>query len=200
VFTSSDNANGIPGGSAGHNEDDNLTSTREVGVNNPGSPPNPTDQSNIFREVIIPYWQNESCCSDWGLESTVILSQPTARPGNIYSPMWHASQTFSGDVIPSKYDRTDMVVIPPSSHIQWPTPALSALRLDYFNRCLPVRVGATCNGVTTGGRWFPQEGKSRINWMELKAAYLGLQALFNSQTSIPNHIFCRWAIPLPLHT
>ena len=29
----------------------------------------------------------------------------------------------------------------PSSHIQWPTPALSALRLDYFNRCLPVGVG-----------------------------------------------------------
>ena len=48
--------------------------------------------------------------------------------------------------------------------------------------------GATWNGVTTGGRWLPQEGKSHINWLELKAAYLGLQALFNSQTSIPNHI------------
>ncbi|CAB3999848.1 Hypothetical predicted protein, partial [Paramuricea clavata] len=80
VFTSSDAATGIPGGSAGHNEDDNLTSTREVEVNHPRSPPNPTDQSNNFREAIIPYWQNESCCSDRGLESTLILSQPTARP------------------------------------------------------------------------------------------------------------------------
>jgi hypothetical protein len=34
--------------------------------------------------------------------------------------------------------------------------------------------GASWNGVTTGGRWLPQEGKSHNNWLELKAAYLGL--------------------------
>ncbi|CAB4033369.1 Hypothetical predicted protein [Paramuricea clavata] len=183
-----DTATGIPGGSAGHNEDDNLTSTREVGVNHPRSPPNPTDQSNIFREAIITYWQNESCCSDWGLESTLILSQPTARPGNIYSPIWQASKRFQ--VTLSQASMTEL--------IWWSSPHLHTfngqpLRPVPFDLTISTDAsllgwGATWNGVTTGGRWLPQEGKSHINWLELKAAYPGLQALFNSQTSIPNHI------------
>jgi hypothetical protein len=82
--------------------------------------------------------------------------------------------------------------------IWWPSPHLHTfngqpLRSVPFDLTISTDAsllgwGATWNGVTTGGRWLPQEGKSHINWLELKAAYLGLQALFNSQTSIPNHI------------
>jgi len=39
-------------------------------------------------------------------------------------------------------------------------------------RCLPSRVGSSCNGVRTGGSWTPQEQEMHINHLELLATEL----------------------------
>ena len=36
--------------------------------------------------------------------------------------------------------------------------------------------GAVCGNRTTGGRWHPDESKNHINWLEMRAVQLGLQA------------------------
>ena len=48
--------------------------------------------------------------------------------------------------------------------------------------------GASWPGTTIGGQWLPQEVQSHINLLELKAAYLALQAFFKSQHQTPKHV------------
>ena len=48
--------------------------------------------------------------------------------------------------------------------------------------------GATWPGTTIGCQWLPQEAQSHINLLELKAAYLALQAFFKSQHPTPKHV------------
>ena len=43
--------------------------------------------------------------------------------------------------------------------------------------------GATLNGLTTGGRWSASEATHHINYLELKAIFLGLQALCKKVTN-----------------
>ena len=48
--------------------------------------------------------------------------------------------------------------------------------------------GATWPGTTIGGRWLPLEANSHINLLELKAAFLALQAFFRTYTPTLRHI------------
>ena len=40
--------------------------------------------------------------------------------------------------------------------------------------------GSTCNGVTTAGRWVPEEARFHFNYLELKAALFALQSFQKS--------------------
>ena len=48
--------------------------------------------------------------------------------------------------------------------------------------------GANFNGQTIGGRWSPEEAMQHINYLEMKACYLALDALFNSERNTHIHM------------
>ena len=48
--------------------------------------------------------------------------------------------------------------------------------------------GAVCKGRKTGGRWSSSEANQHINYLELKAAYLAIQALVKEETETPRHL------------
>ena len=59
-------------------------------------------------------------------------------------------------------------------------------RHDNTNRCLFSRMGAHCQGMTTGGAWTQEETSFHINVLELKAVYLGLLTFTTNRK--PSHI------------
>jgi hypothetical protein len=48
--------------------------------------------------------------------------------------------------------------------------------------------GAVCRGTQTGGRWSISEAKHHINYLELKAAYLAIQAFVKEEARAPRHL------------
>ena len=48
--------------------------------------------------------------------------------------------------------------------------------------------GAVCRGTRTGGRWSISEAKHHINYLELKAAYLAIQAFVKEEARAPRHL------------
>ena len=51
--------------------------------------------------------------------------------------------------------------------------------------------GATADNTSIGGRWSPEESQQHINVLELKAAYLAIQAFTRNRKSPPAHIHLR---------
>ena len=51
-------------------------------------------------------------------------------------------------------------------------------------RCFPLRMGAMCNGVSTGGLWFPQDQLLHTNCLELLAADLALKSFLKDQHEV----------------
>ena len=62
-----------------------------------------------------------------------------------------------------------------SRSLQWPIINLASCTCSHTDRCLNKGLGATCNGISTGGMWSAQEMKYYINILGLLAAKLAIQ-------------------------
>ena len=47
--------------------------------------------------------------------------------------------------------------------------------------------GAVCGDHVASGHWSPAEATHHINYLELKAVFLGIQALFSSENNLKMH-------------
>ena len=61
-----------------------------------------------------------------------------------------------------------------SGSLQWPIINSASCTGSHTDRCLNKGLGATCNGISTGGMWSAQKMKYHINILELLAVKLAI--------------------------
>ena len=69
----------------------------------------------------------------------------------------------------SSLQRGDSVVERPPSSMEWKGPSSEASRAHHRDRYISKRMGAYCQGISTGGPWCLEEKRLHINCLELLA-------------------------------
>ena len=72
--------------------------------------------------------------------------------------------------------------------VQWSGVNLTACRGVNTDRCRNKGLGATCNGISTGGMWSAQEMKNFINGLELLVIKLDIQTFSKTLKHKANHL------------
>ncbi len=104
------------------------------------------------------------------------------HPGSISSPsslqappetkkcrLEHPKFIRSSSHAQSPSEGGNCLVARPPSELEWPSTVSQASGPSNQNRCVPQRLGAFCEGVSTGGPWCAEEKRLHINCLELLA-------------------------------
>ena len=110
------------------------------------------------------------------MDSTIILQSPAAPEGSATSParMEVRVSDVTVSTLPGGLAGWCVSSIPHDRNGQDTTPPPFDLTIRTDASLLGW--GATCNGMSTGGRWNMEEAEQHINCLELKAAILALKA------------------------
>ena len=134
---------------------------------------------------------HKPCSSEWHLAGPSAL--PSSSEGSF---SWNSKiglQEFEAVPRPvtGGYERPGMVAVPGTPGHQCSTPQMLTIRSGHSHRCIPIGQGATADNTSTGSRWSPEKSQQHINVLELKAAYLTVQAFTRNQKPPPAHIHLR---------
>jgi hypothetical protein len=89
------------------------------------------------------------------------------------------------------YERCGVVAVPGTPEHQYSSPPKPTIRFGHPHRRIPFGLGATADNTSIGRRWSPEESQQHINVLELKAAYLAIQAFTRNRKPPTAHIHLR---------
>ena len=109
--------------------------------------------------------------SDWVVDIKITMSVSSAAANIIFKgkPLISAKNS-SRQPIKNRITMVDNK----SRFLQWPIINSVSCTGSHTDRCLNKGLGATCNGISTGGMWSAQEMKYHINFLELLAVKLAI--------------------------
>ena len=91
------------------------------------------------------------------------------------------------------YEGCGVVAVPGTPEHQYSSPPVPTIRFGHPHRRIHFGLGggATADNTSIGGRWSPEESQQHINALELKAAYLAIQAFTRNRKLPPANIHLR---------